>query len=311
MTLQQLQYIVTLNDERNFVSAAEKCFVTQPALTTQVKKLENELGVIIFDRSKKPLIATEIGLQIIDQAKYILLQSKKIPDLIEEYQGNLKGNLHIGVLPTIGLYLLPKFINSFIDKYPYTNMHVSESTTDSIITQLYNGNIDVGIIATPVEYKNILTVPVYYEEMYTYMSKQHPLIMKDKISSSDLLSKDLWLLSSGHCFRNQIISICRGDQKTSQHNFTYESSSIEALKQIVSLKKGVTIIPELSLKDSKKSELKQVKKFVDITPIREISLVVNRAFLKKRLIDNLKKEIQLSLPKHMLQVSGRDIVNPF
>ncbi|KAA3610169.1 MAG: LysR family transcriptional regulator [Calditrichaeota bacterium] len=311
MTLQQLQYIVTLNEEKNFVSAAEKCFVTQPALTTQIKKLENQLGIIIFDRSKKPLIATEVGLKVIEQAKYVLLQSQKIPDLIKEYQTDLSGNLKIGILPTIGLYLLPLFINPFLSRFPEINVHVSENITETIIKQLHNGSIDVGIIATPVNYKNIITIPIYYEEMYAYISKQHAFIQNERISTQNLVDEDLWLLSSGHCFRNQMIRICKGGQKGLQHSFTYESNSIETLKRIIASKPGITIIPELALLEVAKSEEKQIKKFDDITPIRQISIVVNRAFLKERLIEKLKNEIKSVLPKHMLNSSGRDIVDPF
>jgi LysR family transcriptional regulator, hydrogen peroxide-inducible genes activator len=311
MTLQQLQYVITLSKEKNFVSAAQKCFVTQPALTTQVKKLEDELGIIIFDRSKKPVIPTEIGQIIIEQAKTILQESKKIPDLIKEYREDLSGELRIGILPTIGLYLLPLFVNSFLNKCPSTQVHVSEHVTEDIITQLQDGNIDVGIIATPLPYGDIVAVPIYYEEMFAYISQGHPLIKKSIISTTNLHNEDLWLLSSGHCFRNQVATICRSNHKSEQERFVYESNSIEALKRIMATKQGITIIPELALEQPGKQKNNQIKKFTDIIPIREISLVVNRAYLKKKLIEKLKDEIQSALPEHMLHIGGRDIVDPF
>jgi LysR family transcriptional regulator, hydrogen peroxide-inducible genes activator len=311
MTLQQLQYIVTLSKEKNFVAAAQKCFVTQPALTTQIKKLEDELGIIIFDRSKKPVIPTEIGQKVINQANSILLESKKIPDLIKEYREDLSGELRIGILPTIGLYLLPLFVNSLLGKLPSIKLHVSENITETIIKQIYDGDIDVGIIATPIDSPNIISVPIYYEEMFAYISRGHPLLDKAKISTTNLLSEDLWLLSSGHCFRNQVATICKGEQNIERQRFIYESNSIEALKRIIATKRGITIIPELALEKPQPNKKGQVKKFADIAPIREISLVVNRAYLKKKLIEKLKDEIQSALPQHMLQIAGRDIVNPF
>lgn len=311
MTLQQLQYIIALDKERNFVSAAKKCFVTQPALTIQVQKLEEELGVTIFDRNKKPLIPTEIGKEIILQAKNILRETDKIPDIISSYKTEIGGDLKLGIIPTVGQYLLPLFINSFIKKYPLVNIHVYEYPTEILINHMENGNIDAGIISTPVSYKQIVTFPLFYEEMYVLVSPEHPLRDLANVTPDQLPESDLWLLGAGHCFRNQTIRICRSETDSKDLRFTYESNSIEALKRVVKSRQGITIIPEMASWEMKKSEQNLIKKFKDFQPVREISLAVNRTFLKRQLIEKLKDEILKVLPLRMKSVDNRDVINPF
>ncbi|MCB9059564.1 MAG: LysR family transcriptional regulator [Calditrichae bacterium] len=311
MTLQQLQYIVTLDKERNFVSAAQKCFVTQPALTVQLQKLEEELGVTIFDRTKKPLIPTEIGKEIIAQAKKIIRESEKIPDIVSSYKTELSGDLNLGIIPTVGQYLLPLFINAFINKYPAINVHVFEYPTEVLIGHLDNGKIDAGIISTPVPYSHLHSIPLFYEEMYVLVSPDHPLKCELLVESADLPEDDLWLLGEGHCFRNQAIRICRSKNNKKDLRFTYESNSIESLKRVVKSRQGITIIPEMASWEIKKSEKELVKKFKDFNPIREISLVVNRTFLKRQIIEKLQEEISLIIPAHMKAISERDVINPF
>lgn len=311
MTLQQLQYIIALNRERNFVAAAESCFVTQPALTVQVKNLEEELGIKIFDRSKKPLIPTEVGKIVIKQAQQVVDQLQTIPDAVDAYKNELKGTLRLGILPTLGMYLTPHFIQSFLNDYPQIELKITELPTEMIITQLEEDLLDLGLLATPVAFANSKTLPLFYEEMYPFVSPNHPLYNKKTIQTNQLNSSDLWLLGSGHCFRNQSIKICKNLEDEAHTAFSYESDSIEALKEIIAHSNGVTIIPELATYNFDETEKKALKKFEDITPIREISILVKRTFLKQRLIDKLYDSIRANLPSRMLKISGRDIITPF
>ncbi len=312
MTLQQLHYIIALDIERNFVKAAERCYVTQPALTVQIQKLEEELGTIIFDRGKKPLIPTDLGEKLIEQARRVVREMEKMKDIVHEYEGDVSGALRLGVLPTIGQYLLPHFVQDFISQYPRVYLHVEEGQTEELITGLKNGTLDAAIFATPVEDQNIAGRPLYYEEMLVFVSPEHPYAVKKQIEPDELTVDELWLLSMGNCFRNQVVNICNREQTENEDiHFTYESDSIESLKRIVKLQKGLTVIPEMAGWDLQESEKKMLKPFAHMTPVREISLVVNRTFLKKKLIDTLHQTITGSLPAHMLKINGRSLIEPY
>ncbi len=301
MTLIQLEYIVAIANYGSFVEAANKSFVTQPALTTQVKNMERELDVILFDRTRKPIIPTEIGAQIIEQAREVLQQTRRIPDIVSEFNDEVKGNLRLGIIPTISPYLIPLFINHFNKSNPKVNVNVSEEITEEVIFKLKNGELDAGIIATPIDTKGVITIPLYYEEFYVYVSRNHPLYYKEELAGSDLTLGDLWLLKEGNCFRNQVINICaKSSQEEFTHKFKFESHSIESLKRIVEVKDGITLIPELaaSIVSAKKKDM--IKRVSDIRPTREVSMVVSRQFLKKRLIDNMAEVIRERIPENMV-----------
>ena len=300
MTLVQLEYILAIAENGSFVEAAAKCFVTQPALTTQVKNLEKELDVIIFDRTRKPIIPTEIGKQIIDQAQEILMQAKKIPDLVTEFNTVVKGDLRLGIIPTVAPYLIPKFINKYNEIWKEVNLNVIEEITEVIISKLKRGEMDVGIIATPIDTKGILSFPLYYEKFYGYVSPNSEKFFKEKLTSDDLDLTDLWLLKEGNCFRDQVINVCQRTVEDEFHNhFRYESHNIESLKRIVEVKDGMTLIPQLAAEHISKDKKDMLKEISDIEPYREISLVVSRQFLKKRIIDSLRETIIDQLPEEM------------
>ncbi|RMH63655.1 MAG: hydrogen peroxide-inducible genes activator [Calditrichaeota bacterium] len=312
MTLQQLHYIVALDQERNFVKAAQRCFVTQPALTVQVQKLEEELGVVIFDRAKKPLMPTMIGKQLIDQARLIIRETEKMQDIVHDHETEISGELKIGVLPTIGQYLLPLFVNRFIENYPGVYLKVEEGQTGELVEKLKNGTLDAAIYATPVEEKYLVGRVLYYEEMFVFVSADHPFARLKTIEPKSLTVDELWLLSMGNCFRNQVVNICNRDRNAAHDlPFTYESDSIESLKRIVKLQKGLTVIPEMAAWDLSDADKKMLKPFANLTPVREISLVVNRTFLKKKLIDVLHDAVIKALPEHMRALNGRSLIEPY
>ena len=305
MNLQQIEYLLSLNKHRNFSSAAEASFVTQPAMTIQIKKLEDELGVVLFDRTKKPLMVTDVGEDIIDQARTILREIHKIKDIADAFNSDLSGKLKVGIIPTIAPYLIPLFINSFAEKYPGIILDIQEAITDDILASLKEGEIDVGIIVTPYSMSGIISEPLYYEKFFAYVSKEHPLYKKRKLETTDIDLNDIWLLKEGNCFRNQIINICSSEQQEIVHsNFQYESLSIDALIRIVESRKGFTVIPELAVDDLDEKKKELVKPFKGFIPEREVSLIVERNFLKKRLIDKLKAEITNSIPRKMKKLVG-------
>ena len=310
MTLTQIEYVLAIAEFGSFVEAAKKRFVTQPALTTQVKNLEEELGVMIFDRTKKPIIPTTIGAQIIEQAKEVVGQSRKLHDLVGEYQKVEKGDLAIGVIPTISPYLVPLFINNFSENNKQVNVSVMEEITEEIIRKLKNGQLDVGIIATPIEATGIINIPLYYEKFYGYVSRANADYHKATINISELDVNDIWLLKEGNCFRDQVMNICKQSKKqVFRENFRFESHSIESLKRIVEVKNGMTLIPELSLPTISTKNMDMVKDIDGTTPVREVSLVVTRQFLKRRVIDRLRYAIQECLPESLLDEKGRLIVD--
>jgi len=308
MTLTQLNAIVVLAAERNFARAAEKCFITQPALTMQVQNLEQELGVKIFDRSKKPLIPTELGAVIIEQAQFVLQETQKISEFVKEFREEIGGQLRLGIIPTIAPYLVPRFINSFLKKYPLVQLSITEKLTETIIEQLKSNELDAGIFVTPWNDKAINVMPMFYEEFFVYVSPQHPLFKKKKLDFDDLLLEDVWLLDEGNCFRNQVINICHTTQQKRALPLRYQSGSIESLKKIVETRAGMTLIPELAIENISVGNKNMVKRFKYSTPVREVSLVTTRSFVKKRLIEKLKEEIIAHIPKKMLELKGRERV---
>lgn len=301
MNLQQLEYIIAVDNYRHFATAAQKCFVTQPTLSMMIQKLEQELGIKIFDRSKQPVVPTEAGTVVIAQAKIILQEAKRMKEVIQELKGELKGELKIGIIPTVAPYLLPLFLNRFLKKYPLLKIKITEMNTEQIIEKLKRHHLDAGILATPLNNIAIKELPVYYEEFVVYASKEEKLMTKKFLSTTDINTNHLWLLEEGHCLRAQVLNLCELRKKELEtSNLEYEAGSIETLKKMVDINKGITILPELAIKDLTASEKKQVRHFKTPAPVREISIVTYHHFVKQRIIDVLKEEIINALPAEML-----------
>lgn len=298
MTIQQLEYILAVDKFRHFGHAAGACFVTQPTLSAQVGKLERELGVLIFDRSKMPVIPTEAGVQIIDHAKRVVSESKGIYEIIAQLKGEIGGMIKIGIIPTLAPYLLHLFIGEFLEKYPKVQLQVEEMTTDGVIKRLKNDELDMGIVVTPLEEQGILERPMFYEKFYAYLSKGHPLLQKENIAAHELLESDLWVLQQGHCFREQVLNFC-DKRKLQRKNFNYESGSLEGLKNMVNRYKGVTLLPELATLNLNEEEKSRLRPFSGTPPTREVSIILTRSFLKKKLVELLNQEILASIPKAM------------
>jgi len=309
MTITQLEYIIAVDTYRHFAKAATQCFITQPTLSMQIQKLEQDLGSKIFDRSKQPVIPTDIGEEIIQQARKILHEVKMINQLISDKQGVLKGELRIGIIPTIAPYLLPMFLQSFLGKYPEIKVRVKEMTTEIIIEKLKAGKIDAGLLVTPLMDNRIIEYPLFYEELVAYVSKKNAAYKKNYVLADDIDLKDLWLLEEGHCFRSQIINLCELKKQTEeQSNFEYEAGSVETLRKMVEMNNGVTILPEMATLDFSVKQLNMVRHFKAPVPVREVSLVTHRDYVKKKLVDVLKAEIIEALPKKITLNKKNNIV---
>ena len=308
MTLVQLEYIVAVDTYRSFVSAAEKCFVTQPTLSMQIQKLEEFLNVKIFDRSKQPVTPTEIGTQIIEQARIVLQENNKIKEIISNQQQDVTGELKIGIIPTIAPYLLPEVIAAMLQKYPDLKLLIWEYTTEDIIHHLKTGVIDCGILATPLIDTNITEHPLYYETFVGYVSKNSKLYKKKTIDAQDFEEENIWLLNEGHCMRSQVLNICRSTKNNKLQALTYNTGSVETLIRMVDVNDGTTLLPELSLHDLNNKQLNKVRYFKSPEPVREISLVTHKNFVKKKMLNALKEEILALIPKGMKNRKKKDIV---
>ncbi|MFK8039569.1 MAG: LysR substrate-binding domain-containing protein [Crocinitomicaceae bacterium] len=295
MTLQQLEYIVALDKHKHFVTAAEHCFVTQPTLTIQVKKLEDEIGVILFDRKQNPLKTTTAGEQIILKARKILAEVAGLKQLVGHEKDNIIGRFKIGVIPTIAPYLIPLFVSHFSEKYPNTILEITELKSEDIIESLKKDSLDLGIIVTPIDEVYINEIPLYYEPFVFYGSQNHPLLKHKTVDKSDLQKEgDLWLLDKGNCFRNQVLNLCLTEEQKKSKSIYFNSSSIESVKRMVSYYNGFTLLPELSL-NKNDINFRPIKEPV---PVREVSIVYHNTFIKEGLIDALRQEILNIIPKH-------------
>ena len=309
MTFVQLEYIVAVDTWRHFATAAEHCFVTQPTLSMQIQKLEEELDLKIFDRSKQPVVPTETGVEIIQQARVLLAGRNKLLQTIQEKKGNLVGELRIGIIPTLAPYLLPLFVQPFTRKYPGVRLVVHEMMTDLIITRLREGKIDAGILVTPLQEPGINEHVLFYEEMMAYVSRKNAAYKKTYMLPSDIDRDKLWLLEEGHCLRSQIVNLCEL-QKMSRENshFDYEAGSIETLRRMVELNDGITILPELATLDMPASQRQLIRYFKKPSPMREVSLVVHRDLVKQRLIDVMKQEILATVPEKVRTNKSKFVV---
>lgn len=305
MTITQLEYIIALDTYRQFSLAAEKSFVTQPTLSMQVHKLEEELGVMIFDRSRQPIVPTEIGIEILQQARKILQEAQLLQQLVKDLQQELQGKLHIGIIPTLAPYLLPLFLRNFITKYPKVELVVTELTTENIIHKLKNDTLDCGILATPLNETQLTEIPIFYEPFVAYLSPNHELFQYKTLNNKQIEGKNLFLLDDTHCFSTQALQLCKTKNEEISHNFSYQAGSLETLKRMVDIHDGITLLPELALYNLSENQLDNVRYFENPEPVREISLLVRRNVIKKRLITALGDEIAKVIPTKMLKNSGK------
>jgi len=296
MTLQQLEYILALDKTRHFVRAAEMCSVTQPTLSTMVQKLEDELGCLIFDRSVQPIEPTEAGKQILQQAQIIRFNIRQLKENVVSMKGGLTGSLSLAMIPTVAPYLLPKFIAAFKKSFPEISLQVTELRTETIIEKLNAAEIDMAILATPLDNPKILEVPLYYEKFVAYISPDDPIYCKQELTPSDMPTENLWVLEEGHCLRNQVLNFCDHNVHTS----TIEAGSIDTLVKIVDINCGYTIIPELHIDFLTEAQKKNLRPIVRPEATREISMIIRHDYVREGLMNAVAESIKQVIPAHML-----------
>ncbi|NBC02540.1 MAG: LysR family transcriptional regulator [Bacteroidetes bacterium] len=310
MTLTQLSYIVAVDKYRHFATAAEKSYVTQPTLSMQIHKLEDELGITIFDRSKSPVIPTEIGEKVIEQAKTILKESKQLSDIANFKENELKGTFKVGIIPTVAPYLVPLFLRSFLKKYPQVNLIFEELLTQEVIEQLGNDQLDAGIIATPTDQSFIYTEDLFVEPFLGYLSHNHPLVEKEKLSVDDLDRTNIWLLNEGHCFRDQAVKLCKETTKKNNSSpIEFKSGNLETLKRLVEQNFGMTLLPWTAVQEFDSNCANAVvKEFEDPVPSRKLRLIFGRKHLKQTIIAAFKESICSSIPKALKTTDKRVLI---
>ena len=291
MTITQLKYVLAVAEFKNFTVAAQNSFVTQPTLSMQIQKLEDELSVIIFNRKKKPIELTLIGEKIIEQAKLIVNESNRITDIVDQQKGFIGGEFKLGIIPTIMPTLLPYFLKNFLNKYPKVKLIIQELTTDQIIKKINDGHLDAGIAATPLENESIKERPLYYEPFVGFVSPDHRLYKKEFISEQDLDIDDILLLEDGHCFKNSIVNLCQSTSNTDKIHFQLESGSIKTLIKLSKEGLGMTLIPYLHTLDLAADDQKYLKQFNNTVPAREVSLIYHKSQLKMQMIEAMKTTI--------------------
>lgn len=291
MTITQLKYVLAVAEHKNFTLAAEKCFVTQPTLSMQIQKIEEELSIQIFDRSKKPIQLTDIGQKIVNQAKNIVNEADRIQDIVEQQKGFIGGEFRLGIIPTIMPTLLPMFLNNFIKKYPKVKLIIEELNTEEIIIKLNNGHLDAAIAATPLLEEKIKEIVLYFEPFVAYIPESHQNFQKEEIEVSDLNLDDILLLQDGHCFRDGILNLCKSQGENEFNHFQIESGSFETLIKLADEGLGTTLLPYLHTLDLKESDKIKLRHFKEPKPAREVSLIFPKNELKIQIIDALRSTI--------------------
>jgi LysR family hydrogen peroxide-inducible transcriptional activator len=311
MTITQLEYVVAVATYKSFVAAAEKCFVTQPTLSMQIQKLEEELGIKLFDRNKHPIAITAMGEAIVEQAKVILSECDKIYELIQNQQNTLGGVFRLAVIPTVAPYVIPGLLEKYVAHFPDVKLQVKEMETKQIMQALKNNEIDAGLLSTPLEEGSLKEYPLFYEPFIGYFSEDEKALKKRLIAPEDIELDRIWLLNEGHCMRNQIINLCSDQVQKLQAErpFRYESSNVETLRKMVDKNGGMTVLPELATFEFNEDQQDRLRYFEDPEPVREIGLVTNDHFVKLSMLQSLMDEILELVPEKMrVQKKNRKVL---
>lgn len=299
MNIQQLEYILAVNQFRHFAKAAEHCHVTQPTLSMMIQKLEDELDVKIFDRSAQPVIPTPTGRKIIEQARIVLYETGRIKEIVNEEEQSLKGAFRLAVLPTIAPYLLPRFFQQLKTHHPDLDVRILEMKTAETLNALQMGEIDAAVIANkPIE-PALKGTTLFYEQFFAYVASNEVIFKKELIKSADISDENLWLLDEGHCFRDQLMRFCQME-KVKIRQAAYQLGSLETFMRMVENDNGVTFIPELAVHQLKKEQQALVRPFAIPKPCREIVFVTRKDFIRHLVADLLITDIKGCVPKEML-----------
>lgn len=309
MTITQLKYVLAVAEHKNFTKAAEHAFVTQPTLSMQIHKLEEELGVEIFNRNKKPIALTQVGQKIVEQSQNIVNESYRIQDIVEQQKGYIGGEFKLAIIPTVMPTLLPMFLKNFINRYSKVNLIILELNTSDLLKKLKSGQIDAAIAATPLETEGIIEKPLYYEPFVGYIPKGHKLHDKAFLSPEDLDVDDILLLEDGHCFKDNVLNICKNRSSSFQLPYQIESGSFETMIKLSHEGLGMTLLPYLQTLELSESQKQNLKNFNAPKPAREVSLIYHKSELKLQIIKALQDTIS-GVVKGAIAFQDVEIISP-
>lgn len=309
MTITQLTYVLAVAEQQNFTKAAEKCFVTQPTLSMQIQKLEEQLDILIFDRSKKPIELTDVGRKIVNQARNIVNESHRIKDIVDQQKGFIGGEFKLGIIPTVMPTLLPMFLKTFVKRFPKVKLKIEELTTEEIIARINDGHLDAAIAATPLKNETISERVLYYEPFVGYIPEGHRLAEKKRIEVSDLDINDMLLLEDGHCFRDGVINLCKAFKDHTDDVFQLESGSIETLIKLSNEGLGMTLLPYLHTLDINDKTKENLHHFNEPSPAREVSIIYHKSELKMQIIEALQDVIS-GIIRGAIAFQNVEIISP-
>ena len=304
MTLTQLEYVLAVYEHKHFGRAAQACFVTQPTLSMQLQKLEEELQITIFDRSKSPIQTTSEGQVVVEQAKKVVHEHKKLYSIVEESKSEIQGAFRLAVIPTLSPFVIPMFAKTFHENYPKVNLQITENKTEDIIRMLKDDEIDGGLLVTPLHEKSVEERKLYYEPFYLFVADNHPFFKRKTIKEDELDINEIWLLNKGNCFRDQVLRICsRAKDKDLKNPINFESGNFETLKNMVLSGTGYTVLPHMAVQQLPENQKKLVRKFTAPAPTREVSLVHMKDCVKQKILNVLEEEILASVPDDLRDIS--------
>lgn len=297
MTLQQLEYIVAVDEHRHFVRAAESCGVTQSTLSSLIQKLETELDVAIFDRSCHPIEPTALGKEIIAQARVVLYNASQMEELVSTHKDLSVGNISLGVASTIAPFILPRLFSYMKKNHPDVVLHVEEARVETLKAKLQRAELDVAILAMPVADDNLLEIPIFQERYLAYVSPQSELFKESEIDTQHLRADEIWVLGESYCPNVEQFPFCVRDISSVS---IYAAGSIETLMRIVDENGGYTIIPELQLPLMSDAERENVRVLHNPVPGREVAFVIRRDFVRQRMLNILADSIKSIIPDEMI-----------
>lgn len=297
MNFQQLEYILALEKTGQFIAAAQSCFVTQATLSHMVKKLEEELGVGLFDRDTTPITPTPTGKEILRVAREIIHLRSEMFEVVLEQTDTVSGEFRLGIIPTLAPYMLPVFLTPFLAKYPEVTLVIHELTTDEIVNRLKNHDLDAGLLAIPVQDKTLVTYHLFFEEFLVYAPSLDPLLKKKYVLPNEIDVNRLWLLEEGHCLRDQVVNLCElKSREKAMHRLDFAAGSLETLRRMVEMNQGITILPDLAARELSTDQEKNLRHFKDPSPVREIGLITHKHLSKKKIFSVLEATIMDNLP---------------
>lgn len=311
ITLTQMEYLLAVAELGSFGKAAERCHVSQPALSMQVQKAEDLLGVLVLDRSRKPVVPTDVGEKVIAQIRAVLREAGRIDDVLSESRGEVAGPYRLGIIPTLAPYVLPRFLPRFARAYPKVELEIQELQTERILHALAADRLDGGLAVTPLDVPGLTERALFYEPFEVFISPKHKLSAKKSIAEADLHNDEVWIMPEGHCFRSQVLQLCRASG-SGKGPIRFESGSIETLMKLVEQNFGITVVPHLAVADLPAAKRRRyVRPFAGGAPVREVSLLLGRAYLRRAIANALCETIRASMPAELLsEAAAAKVVAP-